>query len=930
MPSVIANTYEIIAEIGVGGGGTVFLAYHKRLGKRVVLKEDKRKVTTDEELLRREVDVLKNLHHTYIPQVYDYFIENNKVYTVMDFVEGESLDRALKRGETFSQAQIVKWGSQVLSALDYLHAPVHGNPPKGYVHSDIKPANIMLQPSGDICLIDFNIALAIGEENIVGRSAGYASPEHYGLDYSNIGVGNTHSKSSNKKIKPDIRSDIYMLGATLYHLLTGERPAQNALEVKPLSEQNYNPSIIAILSKAMHPNPDLRYQTAEEMLVAFRRLREDDPRVIKLRRAHRIMSFVLVVCFLMSISVSGIGLKRMQTTEEWLKLAEYSTSSLQEGNQKKAVLQALDAFPLGRSVLRPSYLPEPQVSLTNALGVYDLAPGYKSFSVITLPSAPLYLKLCSTGQFGACMYSGALAVINTSTGSIVKTFSAMPSALAEVEFVGEDVIIFSGADGLTSYSLSTNKLLWSAAKATGISLSTDKKHVAAILDGQDYARIYNVSTGEQEQQISFSGRTQKTGLNNVFANANDHLFALNEDGSWLALSFADGSVSLFSTKGDGDRIDLMDGNSGYNHFEGGFYNQYFAFSATNSQHTQFAVINIDQREQTGGFDAEGYFHTEADSRGIYIGYNNVLVNIDPISGKQQPLINSNINIIDFSSDQGHTVVNSVGGVEFYNEDAQLMNRLPEEKYDFICLKNGVSLLGNRTSPKVRIMRYNDNANSIGFRYDATYDHEETRVGPAGDTVMMFSINGFRVVKKNGDLIKEENFLHPNDIYDQQFIRSSAGAVLEVTYNNGTVSRYDGETGTYLGDTLVESSSLDPSLKEEFETEKYLFDSPLHGATVVYDKNTGEQICTLNNDAYLTYVVQQGDNYVLQYMSTDGTANSLLTDSSFNTIAELPYLCDVYNGQLFFDYETGVIASSPLYDLETLLNMARKDYGSEKG
>ena len=239
MSDIIASTYEIIKKIGSGGGGVVYLANHLRLNKLVVLKADKRKITVREDLLRREVDILKNLRHTYIPQVHDFFVENKTVYTVIDYIEGESLDKPLKRGERFSQPQVIKWGMQLLEALCYLHNPEHQDPPKGYVHSDIKPANIMCRPNGDICLIDFNIALALGEKNAVGRSPGYASPEHYGLDFSNDSQedtdgGNTEEDSTEvkdpdptrtdtvpggmsftskyKTIVPDVRSDIYSLG----------------------------------------------------------------------------------------------------------------------------------------------------------------------------------------------------------------------------------------------------------------------------------------------------------------------------------------------------------------------------------------------------------------------------------------------------------------------------------------------------------------------------------------------------------------------------------------------------------------------------------------------------------------------------------------------------------------------------------------------
>ena len=112
MGELIASTYKIEKELGSGGGGIVYLAYHMRLGKQVVLKADKRKISTSQDLLRREVDVLKDLNHPYIPRVYDFFVEGETVYTVMDYIEGESLDKLLKRGVRFSQPQVIKWAKQ--------------------------------------------------------------------------------------------------------------------------------------------------------------------------------------------------------------------------------------------------------------------------------------------------------------------------------------------------------------------------------------------------------------------------------------------------------------------------------------------------------------------------------------------------------------------------------------------------------------------------------------------------------------------------------------------------------------------------------------------------------------------------------------------------------------------------------------------------
>ena len=241
MAWIVAGIYEIQRQIGAGGGGVVYLGRHLRLDKPVVLKADKRNLNTKEEVLRREVDMLKGLSHTYIPQVYDFVQEDGVVYTVMDYIEGESMDRILKRGAVPGQPQVIQWAVQLLEALCYLHS----QPPHGILHGDIKPANIMLRPDGDICLIDYNIALALGEDGAVraGFSRGYASPEHYGIEYAGDATrtlesgptetmdgetktmaasqepssdSGSRSVSGRRTVMLDVRSDLYSLGATLY------------------------------------------------------------------------------------------------------------------------------------------------------------------------------------------------------------------------------------------------------------------------------------------------------------------------------------------------------------------------------------------------------------------------------------------------------------------------------------------------------------------------------------------------------------------------------------------------------------------------------------------------------------------------------------------------------------------------------------------
>lgn len=171
----IAETYEISEEIGSGGGGTVYKAYHKRLQKEVVIKKIHEEVQ-DIVNRRAEADILKNLRHSYLPQVFDFLEINCNVYTVMDYIPGKSFQQLLDEGQTFSQKQVIKWAKQLAEALEYLH---NQTPP--IIHSDIKPANIMLTPKGDICLIDFNISSVFENSGAqpIGFSDGYSPPEQY-------------------------------------------------------------------------------------------------------------------------------------------------------------------------------------------------------------------------------------------------------------------------------------------------------------------------------------------------------------------------------------------------------------------------------------------------------------------------------------------------------------------------------------------------------------------------------------------------------------------------------------------------------------------------------------------------------------------------------------------------------------------------------
>lgn len=938
MGDIIASTYELIQEIGSGGGGIVYLANHLRLDKRVVLKADKRKITTSPELLRREVDILKDLTHSYIPKVFDFFAENDIVYTVMDYIEGESLDKPLKRGEKFPQPQVIEWGRQLLQALDYLHSPTHGTPPRGYIHSDIKPANLMRTLYNDICLIDFNIALALGEENVIGCSAGYASPEHYGLDYSDVSAhtGETTvllspeemdesvsaSASSEKRIMPDVRSDIYSVGATLYHLFSGRRPAREATEVTPLTYEEVSPQISQIIEKAMNPNPDKRYQTAAEMLYAFEHLRENDSRTKKHRRSCIITAAVFGALLCAGTFTAFTGLKRMQSTENWLKLAEYSANSYQEGDVSSALNYAMEAFPEKRTIFTPKELPEAQAALTDALGVYSLSDGYTASGVVTLPSVPLCMRLSPDGKTGACICSGKLVLFDTCTTEIKIQLPADVSALSEVEFIGNDRLIFAGEDGITALDAKTGNILWKGKPATAIAVSADGSTVAGVYKDEESAYIYSTDSGEAIKTVGFGGRKQPVKYNDTFSNPSASVFALSHNGKYLAVSFEDGNFVVFDLTDDEGGIWIFDETQGYSDFDGGFYGDYLGFSARNSNGTATAtIIDCEKKEIAVEFNSDDWYTTAADENGILIQAANILVRIDPLTGEQTPLVNTSLTIRRFDSDGEYTLISDNESFSFFGGNGVLLS---DYKYkfnaDFLALSEGYAIVGSGDSNTVRILTLNNHNDSNILTYDY-YPHFEARLSADEQRVMLFSYDSFRILDRDGNIISELQLPDPDVVYDTQFRRNEKGSYLEVTYYSGRVLCYSAEDGALIDEYSVEPP--DTTIVDEFITDKLRIESPLHGAPKAYDRESGEFIKELESDAYLMYVTQTEEYVVAQYMTTEGEYYGILMNDKCETLARLPSLSDIVNEKFIFDYHTGNLRESRIYKINELISMARK-------
>lgn len=947
MANIIASTYEIVKEIGSGGGGVVYLGRHLRLGKLVVLKADKRTLSAKPEVLRREVDALKNLSHTYIPQVYDFVEQDGAVYTVMDFIEGESLDKPLKRGQHFPQAQVIGWACQLLDALCYLHS----RPPHGILHGDIKPANIMLTPQGDIRLIDFNIALALGEEGAVrvGFSRGYASPEHYGVDYSAVSAtqgvsedaaarldpgateldSSSGSESGKRTIYLDVRSDIYSLGASLYHLLTGRRPEQDAKSVRPVtSEDGVSPAVAAIIQKAMAPAPEDRYQTAAEMLYDFEHLHENDPRMKRHHRRAVLTASVLAVMFLAGGLSTFAGMQQKERIQEQGRLAaeqmeqalaavSESESAYRYGDKIAAVRRAEEAL-----IIDSPYNAQAQKALTDALGVYDLSDGYSAYRTLELPSEPLKLVMSPGGTRLAAVYAFQAAVFDLKMGEKLASLPLESSALSDVVFLDENRLIFAGEEAVTAWDLSGGRSLWTGNAATGLALSTDGSRVAAVYKTEEQANIYDTATGALVKTISFQGRRQKVAANDRFADPEDALLSLDRTGRRLAASFDDGTLAVFDTE-SGEAVELLE-PSGASHFEGGFFGPYFAFSTWDGNQSAFAVVDMDKLAQTGGFSAQTPFHLQVDETGICISSDNLLVRIDPETGEQTELAYSEKDINLFRNRDGYTITSDAEGTAvIFDALAQLVEQLETgESCDYLCISGQYAVIGSRNNPVLRLLRREIHPEAELFSYDPSYFHDEARLSADGSTAMLFSVDGFRLYSRAGALLAEEAMLDPGQIYDQQYRREADGAsYLEVIYNDGLRRAWSAKDGALLWERQGEVP--DSSAFEEFFTDHMRIESPLHGTPAAYDRKSGKLVSMLEEDSYLTYVTQVEEGVICEYVSSQGERYGLLMDEACGVLARLPGLCDIVDGTLVFDYSSGNLRRSRIYSTRELIALAEQ-------
>lgn len=309
--SVLDGKYKILNEIGHGGNSTVYLALNERANKTWAVKEIRKNSGSDNEAVSRglvaETEMLKKLSHPGLPGIVDVINTDDSFIIVMDYVEGKSLQTVLNQEGPQNTEKVVSWAKQLTDVLGYLH---NRRPP--IIYRDMKPANIILKPAGEgVVLVDFGTAR---EQKETGQSdadtlgtMGYAAPEQF-----------------DGRSQTDARTDIYNLGATMYHLLTGYSPADTQYVIYPLGQikpELAGSGIEKIVTKCCQPDPANRYQSCEELMYALNHIDEIGPGAVKSRNTKWYVFLACIALFILGI----IGMIVSKAVEKNAVETEYKT-----------------------------------------------------------------------------------------------------------------------------------------------------------------------------------------------------------------------------------------------------------------------------------------------------------------------------------------------------------------------------------------------------------------------------------------------------------------------------------------------------------------------------------------------------------------------------------------------------------------------------
>src|SRR5699024_10469129 len=339
---VVDGRYEILKEIGRGGMSIVYLAMDNRLKKSLVVKDIRKRQSSNHEVLLNslviEANMLKKLEHPALPRIYDIIETSDGIYVVMDYIEGESLKEKLDREYSVPPDEVIEWAKQLSDVLAYLH----NQEPNPIIYRDMKPDNIMLTPDGTIKLVDFGIA----REYKIDRSS----------DTTNLGTKAYAAPEQIAGKQSDNRTDIYSLGVTLYHLVTGKSLNDPPFEIRPIRmwDSTFPEGLEYIIQRCTQIEPEERYKSVEELYVDLNQINKLT-QGYKKQLVKKLALFLTPALLFITFSGTAVfgynGVQNVQY-EQYQGLIKEANNALIEGNDSNAINLLDEAISFDKSKAR--------------------------------------------------------------------------------------------------------------------------------------------------------------------------------------------------------------------------------------------------------------------------------------------------------------------------------------------------------------------------------------------------------------------------------------------------------------------------------------------------------------------------------------------------------------------------------------------------
>jgi serine/threonine-protein kinase len=937
-PKPLLSVIQTIGKyLGEGDHSDIFKGQMVGSKRAVTVKVDRRPLENEENYnaVQDKVNNLKKLHHPGIAELIDFIPdwdyvnpetnEKGRSFIIMQYIPGKGLNQVLIDEGRPRQKRVLNWAIQILGVLRYLHQNQR-------IAGHIVPSNLVLGPRDRIRIVDFNYISAISDE--------IRETKPGAKDHSRFGQAPTE-----QELQAGILSDIQYLGATMFELLTGKpwNPDDEEANEKLFDEANVSPSVRGIIRKALAEN----YQSAQKMEWALRYLPYQDARFI--RHVRHGLAVSALCAFLLALGgfYYVTGQSQLQRVSEMNRNAADASVALQGGDYTNALRLVMEAT--NKIGFDPPVTADAQAALAEILGVYDYVSGYKPLrSDFKLLGRPQRAAFSPDGDLIAILTNHSdgkkrIQIFNAKSGEEKNpSLEVRSDENCAFMFIGYDTLLYAGKDGLTSCDLKTGTMsVWDSAHSsdaqTGLALSADGKIVAYVVWETRTAYIFNAQTRAITHTLTLEETSGGSGqLQQTFLPPMERMVALDATGQLLAVSLPRGGTGLFPT--DGSKPMILSQVSQYRYFEGGFFDHFFFYTASNAWtqgdsesyvQTECRLIDLDTMEAVLELQEPALIHAQADKNGIYLSIGNDLYRVDADNQTWDFLVDVETPILSLHHAAGRLlVITSTKLALVYRDDGAWRVEVARGKnYSIAGLSKNYLFLATPEKALLSVLEWNEKTSFLSYDKGdgkTVYPHWGAHLHADGTTVLLFNKQDFRIYNVETGI--HEEYELPQGTVSVSYHRDKTansdpdGEYLKAVCEN-SVEFYSAKTGDFL-------KSRDRNDKDDaltFQSGGWLVRQTSNEPIEI---SYGGHSKKIDGDE-LTYVSAQNGYLILSLRTSENERRGLILNQQLDEIANLPGFCEATpDRMLLFDDQQGNLRKGPLYSVEDLRTLANQKLEAE--